>query len=87
MLAPSFEGLFHLFAVGLSIIAYLVLVSPSNIYAPLERIPFGGRSIGLPYLLVRLRLQILLVCWIYWFTVRGFIGDQPSAVFRVPVSS
>ena len=46
MLAPSFEGLFHLFAVGLSIIAYLVLVSPSNIYAALERIPFGGRSIG-----------------------------------------
>jgi uncharacterized membrane protein len=63
---------FNLFAVGLSIIAYLVLISPSNIYAAVRRIPFGGHSMGPRYLFLRLPLQILLICWVYWFTVRGF---------------
>jgi uncharacterized membrane protein len=63
---------FNLFAVGLSIIAYLVLISPSNIYAAVRRIPFGGHSMGPRYLFIRLPLQILLICWVYWFTVRGF---------------
>jgi uncharacterized membrane protein len=53
----------------LSIIAYLVLISPSNTYAAVQRIRFGGHSMGPRYLLVRLPLQILLVCWVYWFTV------------------
>jgi uncharacterized membrane protein len=63
---------FSLFGVGLSIIAYLILIFPSNIHAAVERIPFGGHSMGLRYLLVRLPVQVLLICWVYWFTVRGY---------------
>jgi len=62
---------FNLFAVGLSLIAYLALVFPSNIYAAVQRIPFGGHSMGPRYLFVRLPLQALLISWAYWFTVRG----------------
>jgi uncharacterized membrane protein len=63
---------FSLFGVGLSIIAYLILIFPSNIHAAVERIPFGGHSMGLRYLLVRMPVQVLLICWVYWFTVRGY---------------
>src|SRR5262245_59771780 len=60
---------FNLFAVGLSIIAYLVLIFTSNIYAAVQRIPFGGHSMGRRYLLVRVLLLGLLISWSYWFTV------------------
>jgi uncharacterized membrane protein len=58
-------------ATGLAICVFLVLVTPANIYAALKRIDFGGHSAGPRYLLVRLPLQVFLLIWTYWFTVRS----------------
>ena len=55
---------------GLIIIAFLLAVFPSNIYAAIQRIDFGGHSVGPRYLLIRAPLQLLLVFWTYWFVVR-----------------
>jgi uncharacterized membrane protein len=59
------------FYVGLCIIGYLIVIFPSNIYAAIHRISFGGHSIGPRYLFARLPLQLLLIYWTYWFAVRG----------------
>jgi uncharacterized membrane protein len=56
--------------VGWAIIAYLIVIFPSNVYAAVQRISFGGNSIGPRYLLVRFPLQLLLILWTYWFCVR-----------------
>jgi uncharacterized membrane protein len=58
------------FYVGLCIIGYLIVIFPSNIYAARQRISFGGHSIGPRYLFARLPLQLLLICWTYWFAVQ-----------------
>ena len=57
------------FYAGLCVIVYLF---PSNIYAAVQRVPFGGDSMGPRYLFVRLPLQALLISWAYWFTVRAY---------------
>ena len=59
------------FLVGLTIIGFLVAVFPSNIYAAIRRIDFGGHATGPRYLLVRAPLQLLLIFWTYWFVLRG----------------
>jgi uncharacterized membrane protein len=59
------------FYVGLFIIAYLIAIFPSNVYAAIRRIPFGSHSVGPKYLFARLPLQLLLISWTYWFTVRA----------------
>jgi uncharacterized membrane protein len=59
------------FLVGFIIIAFLVAVFPSNIYAAIRRIEFGGHATGPRYLLVRAPLQLLLIFWTYWFVLRG----------------
>ena len=59
------------FYIGLCIIGYLIVIFPSNIYAASHRTSFGGHSLGPRYLFVRLPLQLLLICWTYWFAVRG----------------
>jgi len=61
----------NLRSVGWCIIIYLMAIFPSNIYAAVQRIPFGGHSIGPRYLLVRLPLQVLLIGWTYSFAVKG----------------
>ena len=55
--------------VGWMIALYLIAIFPSNVYAAIHRIPFGGHSMGLPYLFARFPLQLLLVLWTYWFCV------------------
>lgn len=57
--------------VGWMIVFYLIAIFPSNIYATIHRIPFGGHSIGPRYLFARLPLQLLLVLWTYCFCVSG----------------
>ena len=57
--------------VGLMIIGFLIAVFPSNVYAAVRRVDFGGHSAGPRYLLVRAPLQVLLVFWTYWFVLRG----------------
>jgi uncharacterized membrane protein len=57
-------------AVGIILCLFLVGVLPANIDAAVRRVPFGGHGVGPSYLLVRVPLQISLLCWIYWFDVR-----------------
>src|SRR5262245_46382475 len=46
---------------GLSIIGFLVAIFPANVYAAVQRIPFGGHSAGPIYLLIRAPVQLLLI--------------------------
>jgi len=55
----------HRLSVGSIIIVYLVMIFPSNIYAAVQRISFGGHSMGPRYLFVRSPLQLLLMVWTY----------------------
>jgi uncharacterized membrane protein len=57
-------------AVGILLCLFLVGVLPANIDAALRRVPFGGHGVGPSYLLVRVPLQLALLCWIYWFEIR-----------------
>jgi|SRR6516162_5286556 uncharacterized membrane protein len=56
--------------VGILLCLFLVGVLPANIDAAIRRVPFGGHGAGPKYLLVRVPLQVVLFCWIYWFEVR-----------------
>lgn len=61
----------HPLYVGLLTMVYLVVIFPSNIYAAVQRIPFGGHSMGPRYLFVRSPLQLFLILWTYWFCIRA----------------
>jgi uncharacterized membrane protein len=50
--------------------AVLVLFLPANIYAALNHVPMGGHAWGPVYLLMRVPLQILILAWVYRFTIR-----------------
>ena len=56
--------------VGWMIILYLIAIFPSNVYAAVHRIPFGGHSMGPRYLFARFPLQLLLLLWTYWFCLK-----------------
>lgn len=56
--------------VGMSVIAFLVLVFPGNVYAAINRVDFGGHGAGPAYLLIRAPFQLFLIAWAYWFAVR-----------------
>ncbi len=48
----------------------LILFFPANIYAAINHIPMGGHAWGPVYLFVRAPLQLIILFWVYWFTVR-----------------
>jgi uncharacterized membrane protein len=48
----------------------LVFFFPANIYAAINHVPMGGHAWGPVYLLVRAPLQIVILFWVYWFTIR-----------------
>jgi uncharacterized membrane protein len=50
--------------------AVLVLFFPANIYAAINHVPMGGHAWGPVYLLVRAPLQLAVLLWVYWFTLR-----------------
>ena len=56
---------------GLVLCWFLIAILPSNIYAALHRVDFGGHKMGPKYLLVRIPLQLFLIAWVYWYTVRA----------------
>lgn len=58
---------------GICLIALMVGVLPSNIYAALNHVPFGGHDAGPAYLLVRVPFQILVIGWVYWATGQGWL--------------
>ncbi len=49
----------------------LVLFFPANIYAAIHHVPQGGHAWGPVYLLIRAPLQLIIVLWVYWFTIRA----------------
>jgi uncharacterized membrane protein len=55
---------------GLVLCVFLLVILPSNIYAAIQRVDFGGHGAGPVYLLVRIPLQLFLLGWIYWFAVK-----------------
>lgn len=55
---------------GWAAAAVLVLFFPANIYAAIHHVPFGGHAMGPAYLLVRAPLQLAILAWVYWFTIR-----------------
>ena len=55
---------------GILLCIFLLLILPSNIYAAVQRVDFGGHGTGPIYLLVRVPLQLFLIGWIYWFAIR-----------------
>lgn len=57
--------------VGQTIIAFLVVIFPSNIYSAIRRVDFGGHPAGPWYLIVRAPLQLLLILWTYRFVLKG----------------
>lgn len=54
---------------GVVLCVFLIGVLPANIGSAIRRVPFGGHGAGPVYLLARVPLQILLICWVWWFAV------------------
>jgi uncharacterized membrane protein len=69
-------------AVGLGLVFLLTASGhfPANIYAALNQVPMGGHAWGPVYLLVRAPLQLILVVWAWWFTLRPAVtrGAAPE---------
>ena len=57
-------------ATGICLVAFLILVFPANVYAALHHVDIGGHAAGPAYLLIRLPLQLILIAWAWWFSVR-----------------
>ncbi|MCM2339528.1 hypothetical protein [Rhodoferax sp.] len=47
----------------------LVAFFPANIYAALERVPFGGHAWGPVYLWIRAPVQIAILAWVVWCSI------------------
>jgi uncharacterized membrane protein len=62
--------------------AVLVLFFPANIYAAVNQVPMGVHAWGPVYLLIRAPLQVIILLWVYWFTIR-----QPDAPLRARAHS
>jgi uncharacterized membrane protein len=62
--------------------AVLVLFFPANIYAAINHVPMGGHAWGPVYLLVRTPLQLAILLWVYWFTLR-----RPEPALRTQAAS
>ena len=64
----------------------LVLFFPANIYAAINFVPMGGHAWGPVYLLIRAPLQVAILFWVYWFTIRqpnrALDPDSPQAARR-----
>jgi uncharacterized membrane protein len=50
--------------------AVLILFFPANVYAAIHRVPMGGHAMGPAYLLIRAPMQLIVLAWVYWFTLR-----------------
>ncbi len=53
---------------GVCLIVLLVGVFPTNIYAAMKRLDFGGHGYGPIYLLFRVPFQLLVIWWTYFAT-------------------
>ena len=55
--------------VGWTIIFFLVVVLPLNVYAAINETGPGGHQWGPVYLLIRIPLQLTLIFWTWWFAI------------------
>jgi len=55
---------------GILLLVLLVSFLPVNIYAAIQRVPMGAHSWGPIYLMIRIPLQIVIIAWVYFFSVR-----------------
>jgi uncharacterized membrane protein len=51
-------------------VAILILFFPANVYAAIYHVPQGGHAWGPVYLFIRAPLQLIILAWIYWFTLK-----------------
>ena len=58
----------------------LVIFFPANIYAAMHHVPQGGHAWGPVYLLFRAPLQLIILLWIYWFSIKT--PDNPERIDR-----
>jgi len=65
LLLPKYSRL-----TGICVIAFLICVFPSNVYAALNSVDFGGHVNGPIYLLFRVPLQVFLIGWAWIVAVR-----------------
>ena len=49
----------------------LVLFFPANVYAAMHQVPQDGHAWGPVYLLIRAPLQLIILLWVYRFTIRA----------------
>jgi uncharacterized membrane protein len=61
---------------GLALIAMLIGVLPSNVYAAFAHVSFGGHELGPVYLLVRVPFQFLTIWWVYRATLQPLRNTQ-----------
>jgi hypothetical protein len=67
---PSFERVLLpaiSYPAAITAIVFLFLATPLHIYSAYNRVNFSGHGGGPAYLLVRLRLQLFLIAWIWCF--------------------
>ncbi|MDI1243736.1 MAG: DoxX family protein [bacterium] len=53
------------------LIVFFVLILPANIAGSLKQVQFGGMEYGPWYLLFRIPLQILFICWVWYFGIKA----------------
>ena len=63
---------------GLCLIVMLIGILPANVYAAMNRLPFGGHDAGPAYLLVRVPFQLLLIGWVYFATEQKYLLESLS---------
>ncbi len=55
---------------GILAVAFLIAVFPSNVYAALNAVDFGGNVTGPIYLLFRVPMQVFLIAWVWVSSVQ-----------------
>lgn len=59
-------------------IAVLILFLPVNVYAAIHHTGMGGHVWGPVYLLIRVPLQLFLICWTWIFALRPIKNDKTA---------
>ena len=66
----------------------LALFFPANVHAAIEHVPMGGHAWGPVYLMLRAPVQLAILAWVYWFTIRpASCSIRPSNIRKLAVSN
>lgn len=64
---------------GLLLILMLIGLLPANIYSAINRVDFGGHSVGAAYLLVRIPFQLFVIWWTYLATGQDWFRRKANS--------